>query len=477
MRNLPVHWYEGMFLRPQHFQTGDKYWTELVGHSSRLDLPYNYGFAHLVIAQDAIGKGEFGIQEAAFRMRDGTVWSLDDGQCPNRISFKNVLDRQDSVIVLLAIPTLQSFSENVAIEGSDKTTRYLQVDKSVEDENGSGDPQELQFRRPAFRLLLSTDDTRGYETLEVARVIRSGDGKSVAELDETFFPPLLNFATWISLREGILRSLHDQIGKKHEILADQVRSYGLTLSSQEKGDLERVIFLHELNKASAMLGTIIRANGVHPFVMYTELCRLLGALSIFLPERVCGEVKPYDHDDLATIFRWVRDEIVRRLECLQVLNYETAVFIGNQAAGMEARLKQKWLSENWKWYVGARSKDVDSDVLIRILTSNQVVWVLASPSTVHGAFKDAATGLSFKQLLQVTSPLPVQGRWVYFEVTKSGSVWSAVKSELSLAIEFERTVIANDHRLAGSQQIEFKLRGSSEAISVEMSLFAVPSIH
>ena len=52
-----------------------------------------------------------------------------------------------------------------------------------------------------------------------------------------------------------------------------------------------------------------------------------------------------------------------------------------------------------------------------------------------------------------------------------------MKSELSLAIEFERTVIANDHRLAGSQQIEFKLRGSSEAISVEMSLFAVPSIH
>ena len=472
MLNLPIHWYEGMFLRPQHFQAADRHWVELIGQSSLLDLPYNYGFATLAISQDAIGRGEFGIQRAAFRMRDGTVWFLDDGQCPNRVSLKTALERQDSVIVLLAIPTFQSFRENVSTSSSTEATRYSQVDQTVQDENGSGDPQELQFRRPEFRLLLSTDDTTGYETLEVARVQRSGDGKSVAVLDETYFPPLLNVATWESLREGILRSLHDQIVKKHEVLAEQVRSYGLSLSSQERGDLERVMFLHELNQAYATLGTLIRANGIHPLVLYTELCRVLGALSIFLPERVCGEVKPYDHDNLAIVFRWVRDEIVRRLECLTVLQYETSVFIGNTAAGMEAKLKQKWLSETWKWYVGARTKDIESEKLIKILTSTEFVWVLASPSTVHGAFKTAAEGLSFKPLTQVTSPLPVQGRWVYFEVSKSGPVWASVHSELSLALEFERSVIANDHQLAGSRLIEFKMRGGN--IRVELCLFAVP---
>ena len=473
MLNLPVHWYEGMFLRPQHFQAAERYWTEVIGQSSQLDLAYNYGFASIAIAIDAIGRGEFGLLRASFRMRDGTAWHLDEGQCPDRVSFKSVLDRQDSVVILLAIPTYQSFRENVSTSKSSESTRYHQVDKTIQDENGIGDPQEIQFRRPEFRLMLSTDDTAGYETLEVARVQRSGDGKSVAVLDETFFPPLLSSATWSDLHEGILRSLHDRVVKKHELAADQVRSYGLNLSSQERGDLDRVFFLHELNQANSTLSTLIRAEGVHPFTIYTELCRILGALSIFLPERSCGEVRPYDHNDLATVFRWVRDEIVRRLECMQVQQYETSVFIGTAAASMEARLRQNWLSENWKWYVGARTKDVDAEKLIRILTSSEYVWVLASPSTVHDAFRTAAQGLRFTPLSQVTSPLPTQGRWVYFEVSKSGPVWSSVKSELTLAIEFERSVIANLEQLAGSRLIEFKMRGNN--IRVEMCLFAVPS--
>src|SRR6476469_8516675 len=43
MRNLPVFWHEGMFLRPQHFQAADRYWSELAEVSQQLDHPYYYG--------------------------------------------------------------------------------------------------------------------------------------------------------------------------------------------------------------------------------------------------------------------------------------------------------------------------------------------------------------------------------------------------------------------------------------------------
>src|SRR5688572_28048231 len=29
MKNLPVHWSEGMFLRPHHFQAADRHWAEM----------------------------------------------------------------------------------------------------------------------------------------------------------------------------------------------------------------------------------------------------------------------------------------------------------------------------------------------------------------------------------------------------------------------------------------------------------------
>jgi predicted component of type VI protein secretion system len=270
----------------------------------------------------------------------------------------------------------------------------------------------------------------------------------------------------------VLHSLHDQIAKKRDLLADQVRSYEMSLSSHEPGALDRAFFLHQVNEAYATLGVLIGANGIHPFVIYSELIRIMGALSIFLPERTCDEIKLYDHTDLATIFRWVRDEIVRRLECLQILHYETADFIGT-SAGMEARLRQNWLLDNWKWYVGAQSDEVDADRLIKILSSQEYIFVLASPSTVRGAFQKAAQGLSFKPLTQVGAPLPVTQRWVYFEVSKSGPVWSSVKSELTLALEFQRSVIANLDKLTGSYTIEFKSRGAT--FNVRMRLFAVPT--
>ena len=39
MRNLPVHWSEGMFLRPHHFQAADRHWRELLATSTLLGKP------------------------------------------------------------------------------------------------------------------------------------------------------------------------------------------------------------------------------------------------------------------------------------------------------------------------------------------------------------------------------------------------------------------------------------------------------
>ena len=56
MRNLPVHWSEGMFLRPQHFQAADRHWSELIATSDRWSNPYSYGVWHVEISREALAK-------------------------------------------------------------------------------------------------------------------------------------------------------------------------------------------------------------------------------------------------------------------------------------------------------------------------------------------------------------------------------------------------------------------------------------
>jgi len=54
MHNLPVHWSEGLFLRPHHFQAADRYWTEARETSEHWDHHYNYGVRKLELGEDAI---------------------------------------------------------------------------------------------------------------------------------------------------------------------------------------------------------------------------------------------------------------------------------------------------------------------------------------------------------------------------------------------------------------------------------------
>ena len=69
--------------------------------------------------------------------------------------------------------------------------------------------------------------------------------------------------------------------------------------------IQRNEFTTALNQASAVLGCLTFAQGVHPFPVYAELCRIVGMLSIFDETRRTPDIPRYDHDDLARIFKWV----------------------------------------------------------------------------------------------------------------------------------------------------------------------------
>ena len=80
MRNLPVHWYEGLFLRPQHLQAADRHWAEAAQISGQVDNPYNYGLQSLEFSREALGNHQFEIRRLKARLRDGTLIDLDVGQ-------------------------------------------------------------------------------------------------------------------------------------------------------------------------------------------------------------------------------------------------------------------------------------------------------------------------------------------------------------------------------------------------------------
>ena len=113
MQNAPVNWYEGLFLRPHHFQAADRYWAETLRASEQWDHPYNYGLLAIDFSREALGNQQFEVRLLKARMRDGTLVALEHGQEPDRVGLSEAFDKKEVVTVYLGVPKLKLGRPNV----------------------------------------------------------------------------------------------------------------------------------------------------------------------------------------------------------------------------------------------------------------------------------------------------------------------------------------------------------------------------
>jgi type VI secretion system protein ImpJ len=471
MRNLPVHWSEGLFLRPHHFQTADRHWAEVVDTSERWDHQYNYGIRVLELSEDAIGNHQVQVNVCHARMKDGTLVSLDAGQGPDRADLKEAFAAESVVRVYLAVPKLKLGAANVGADAAGEKHRYLEGTHSYQDESSGGNDQDVQCRLLNVRVLLSTQDTAGYELLPIAQVQRAGEEKAAPTLDAAYFPPMLAIDAWPPLGRDIVRAIYDIVGKKIELLGQQVINRGISLATQVPGDLDRLLMLSELNSAYSVLRVLAFAAGVHPFLAYAELCRVVGQLSIFGEQRRVPELPLYDHDDLAGIFREVKRLIEMLLTRIRDYEYEQRFFVG-RARGMTVTLEPQWFNRDWQWFIGVYRGSLSRDECVELLSPGKLNWKLGSGRQVEVLFERRMPGLHLTKLEQAPRALPPSGDVVYFEVARGNAAWNDVLETETLAMRINENLIANLDDLQGKQ--ELIVSQSGKQLPLRFALFAVP---
>ena len=486
MRNRPVHWSEGMFLRPQHFQAADRYWTEALGTSESWDHAYNYGIRAIDISKEAIANYQVQLNLCQARMKDGTLVSLDPGQLPDRAELKDSItdlkqlvaqladafDQEAIVRIYLALPKIKMGSANVGTAADPGKHRFWEDVESVQDETRGGNDQEIQLRNLNVRLLLSTQELTGYDLLPIGQIQRTGEGEATPKLDDDYFPPMLSIDAWPPLGRGVVRAIYDLIGQKIEVLSEQVLNRGITLAAQEPGDLDRLLMLMHLNEAYAKLGVMTFAAGVHPYPAYTELCRILGSLSIFGKARRPPEIPRYDHDDLARIFYYVKSQIELLMDSVKDYQYEQRFFVG-VGKGMQVSLEAKWLNASWDWFVGVDRGTLSEKDCRQLLSAGELDWKLGSSRQVEILFRTRAEGVHLVPLEQAPRALPSQRSWIYYQVSRQNAAWKDVQETQTLAMRLKESLIVNLDELQGQRSLIVNSRG--KPATLQFALFAVPN--
>lgn len=471
MRNPAVHWTEGMFLRPHHFQAADRFWSEFVAGQVRCDQAYGYGLLRIALSPESLDNGILEFSGLVARWKDGTIVSGDESQVV-RTELKGRVDPaaagNRSVGVFLAIPALQEGQSNVAAGTVPVLERYVELRREADDESAGGNRQEIALRRPNMQVRFEGEELNGFDVIPLCRLRRSEADDGKLEIDPAWFPPALAVQTWPEMA-GVVRTIHDLIGGRIRSLADVIRQKGITLSSSSQGDLEKLLLLHALNEAMGELACLLHASAAHPFLVYTALCRIVGRCSLFGPEFMIGPVPAYDHDDLARIYRWALDQIRRLVYAVREDEYEQRYFIG-AGRGMSVSLEPEWFSLEWDWYFGVDPVSIGRDECIALLRET-IDWKLGSTDKVEEYLTRRMPGVKLRMVSEIPRALPSRGNWIYFQIKREDDAWQHVQVTQSMAMRVRTEQIANLETLEGARRLRLSINGRTYGL--EFAIFAV----
>lgn len=478
MRNQQINWHEGLFLRPHHFQSADRYWHELIGLSSRLDQGYNYGLFRFELNEQALDSQILEVVRCEARSKFGTIFSFDNSyidrvdlneKLENDSKFVEFLRDRGGIRVFLGVPHLKLTRPNVMDGSQANGHRRFQVEANqFEDEATGGNPEDVSCRALNMKLLFESDDLEGFEAIPLFRLVRSRDLDGKLGRDREYFPPCLSTKSYPDLQRDIMEAAYDLLKSRGEILRRQVVDNGWNFATQVAGAVDRLMLLRTINAALGTLNCYSFADGIHPLDAYAALCELIGRLSIFGNDKSMGDLPRYDHEDLHTIFRWALDRI-RGLVDIGDEGYFQRFFKGSGRARLRVNIESEWFSSKWQLILGIHSIDLSSRECLSML-DRTISWKLAQPSFVDYCYEKQARGLKLRSLKNAPAVLPRTSGWTFFSIA-ADDLWDEVQAEGAIGLRINSDQVQNLAELEGQQTIALDNKGTPAR--VEFAIFAV----
>ncbi len=463
-----IHWGEGLFLSPQHFQTAERRTGESIQLSENWNVGYPYGLRLIEIDRDALTNWRVSLSAVHIRLLDGTHLRFPEDAILDPLEIaREAFSREDQrAMVHLGLPRLRlgrgNSDVNVSVE---KRWRVESIE--MEDENQAGNAQHIDIRWPNVQLILGDQQIAGYDSLPLMRLRLGTTAEAPPEVDTDYIPPLLACDAWPYLHQQIITRIFDQLSGTADRLARQMIDRGVAFESGHREDLERIVKLHAINTSLGYLSQLVVLRGVHPAVAYAELSRVVGLLAIFRPERRMPLLPPYDHDDLANCFRAIQ-------QALDISEDQRRTYVKRDFTGagqqMQVRLEREWLGAAWSFYIGVRSKLSFSQV--DQLLMRQLDMKVGSSEEVDTIYKFARAGAHLVPVADAPRDFPQNG-WTYWRVDRSSEAWKAVEHTLNLGIRFNERQV--EGAIDGQQTVQVRSGTDGKLIGLAFSLFAMPA--
>lgn len=428
MTNEKVLWEEGMFLGPQHFQAWERHLFHQLHGRAEASSPFGHGITSLKIDEDSLARGEFALEQAAGVFRDG-VWFRAPAAdpLPVRRRFADAFHPRANVLgVHLAVREARPGAMLSKPDDASAVGRYRRRKIELPDDLAGSTTREVAVGDLDLRLLWEGEALDGYQTLEIARVVRTG---SAYQLDKDFVPACLFVGASPALMKICKRTAELLSGKSEELAGKRGQRVGGTVQFTA-ADAAAFWLRHTVNSYLPLVAHYCRSPFVHPLAVYEVLASLVGALCTFSPDKRPTAVPPYEHSNLTATFT----ELDRHLrELPQNIVPESCVGIPLARRGPDewvGQVQDESLFERADFYLSL-SGNSSPDKFIREAPFKVKI---TSPALMEQIRTYNVRGVVLTHVPVPPTEIPQRPGCHYFALTRDGKHWEAVRDARTIAL-------------------------------------------
>lgn len=432
--NEQLHWSDGLFLEPHHFQQLQRELHQALRAERRLVFPFPYGFIDLEIDEEALAARRIVVKRFSAVMPNGEELSS-----PGNTSLPPLVveppaaegaDAARTVLVWLTVPNWSAVEGNLADRREDE--RLFSVRESrVRDEN-TGENETSVLLRTLNASLTTTPqaktDVCAMPLMRFVWMSRSASEPRLA-LDSSFMPPFLLVADACPLVMKINELLFELRGRRDRIQT-LLEETGFNAETLGGAKLHHMLELLALNRFEAQMGGELAPGRMTPWALYLSLRTLFGELSALQPLSKCEDVPLYNHDNAMPAF----EELLRRIRSLLLVEgaagYVKADFVPADGL-LEAKIPEETLRAD-ACFLALRSSRADTREMVREVESGDNFRLL-EPAAVRSRIR----GVKLREMRYPPRYLPVLAHtaWFRLETESSELAWSAIVRSGRAAID------------------------------------------
>ncbi len=428
-----VHWHEGLFLQPHHFQLMQRGLLERVRAERRLAWHYPYGVIESRLMPDELENGRIRFERLRVLMPSGVEVNYpEDAELPSLDIKADLARSAGSFTVGLGLPLWMGNRANAFRPDQIPDPRvkllYRLSEIAREDENTGENPKPMQVRMINARLMLENEDASDMEVLPLLRIQRALDReKDLPRQDPKFVPPCLVLGGSPTLRR-IATELAAKVESSRDEVSQKLGRGGLGADAR----VEMILRLRTLGHFAGSLPSLAEAPSATPFEIYSRLRELLGELAALQPGLEEFKCAPYQHDNPLLCFEEL-DAKIRRLLVDKKGNVIQLKFQDNSKGHPQAAFTDEHFNRPTAYYLGIRTR-VDRNKLVAYVADGSKFKFM--PASLEGS---AIFGVELREESFPPVELPAEQGLYYFRVTlKEGRRWPTFQNDKSTVLEWKK---------------------------------------